>query len=79
MELNERIIQEALTWQGVPHVHRGTTKRGADCTGFIIGVIRALGYGGYKIRKYPKDWNLHDMADDFIIKELSKYSNLISR
>jgi len=77
MDLNEQIIQEAKTWLDVPYVHRGTTKRGCDCTGLVLGVLQNLGYKNYKLRKYPQDWNLHAMADDFIIEEIKKVSKRV--
>ena len=73
MTLNEKIIEEAKTWIGVPYVHRGINKRGADCTGMLIGILQTLGYGpNFFLRKYPKDWNLHAMANDYIVEQLAQ-------
>ena len=80
MTLNERIVIEAKTWLGVPYKHMGTRKTGCDCTGFLLGVARSSGFlTEYKMRKYPKDWNLHGMADDIILRELQKVSNRIRK
>ena len=78
MTLNERIAKEARTWLGVPYVHRGTTKRGDDCTGLLLGILQSFGYyTDYQLRKYPPDWNLHAMADDFIVDEIKKIAKSI--
>jgi len=46
MLTGEQVIQHALTWQGVPYrmVPDATTRAYADCSGFVVGVFRELGY-----------------------------------
>ena len=79
MTLNERIVKEANRWLGVPYQHRSASRYGCDCTGLIIGIMQALGYmQGYKLRMYPKDWNLHDMADNHIEEEILKVADKIT-
>ena len=69
----ERYAQQALQWLGVPYQHRGTTRGGCDCTGLLIGVARELGcLQDYELRKYPPDWNLHGMADNYIAEQLGQ-------
>ena len=71
----ERFAAEAKVWadEKVKYRHRGTTKRGADCTGLIIGIARSLGYlGKYELRNYPPDWNLHAGSGNYICDELDK-------
>jgi len=78
MSLNEDIVKEALTWIDTPYQHRSATKQGCDCTGLIIGVMQTLGYmKDYKLRNYPKDWNLHSMADNYIVDEIEKFTDKI--
>lgn len=73
-------LQEAANWLGVKYRHRGTTMRGCDCTGLIIGVCRKLGYlGRYDLRMYPEDWNLHAGAGNYICEELDKVGNEIPK
>jgi len=80
MTLNEQIVQEAKDWLGVPYQHRSWTKNGCDCTGLILGVIKGVGFiQKYEVRRYPKDWNLHAMADDFLVQELSKFATLVPK
>jgi len=80
MDLNDRITEEAKNWLNVPYEHRGITKRGCDCTGLLIGVLQALGHAtNYIPRVHPMDWNLHDMADDHIVKELSKVADKVTK
>ena len=68
-----KFAMQATDWLGVPYQHRGTTRGGCDCTGLLIGVARELGFlKNYQIRKYPVDWNLHSMADDYIAGELNR-------
>ncbi len=72
MTLNERLVQQVLQWVGVPYQHRGLTRAGCDCTGLLIGCVQELGYApNYQLRYYPRDWNLHAMADDYIRQELA--------
>ncbi len=78
MDLNKRIVEEAIKWKGVKYQHRATTKQGCDCTGFIVGVMQALGYmRDYKMRNYPSDWNLHSMADNYILEEIVKFADRV--
>lgn len=75
MELGERIAEIAVRFAKarVPYRHRGTSKTGVDCTGLIIAVMREAGYmGGYRLREYGVDWNLHDTATEQILEELCR-------
>ncbi len=38
-----QVVEEALTWLGVPWVHQGFSKRGCDCIGLIRGVGKVTG------------------------------------
>jgi len=79
MTLNEKIVEESKRWLGVPYQHRSKSKFGCDCTGLIIGVMQALGYmKSYKMRLYPKDWNMHGMADNHIEEEISRVADKIT-
>ena len=76
-ELRTQLCSKAKIWKNlkVPYQHRGASRRGCDCTGLVIGILRELGYlKEYVIRKYPQDWNLHAMADNYILEELSKFA-----
>lgn len=35
-----RLIGEVATWMGVPYRYGGTTRAGADCSGFVFSVYR---------------------------------------
>lgn len=43
MATRQEIVREAMTWIGVPFLHQGRFKYGADCVGMIIGTLNALG------------------------------------
>jgi cell wall-associated NlpC family hydrolase len=74
--LGQQLAEQARQWVGVPYVHRGARRSGCDCTGLLIGCLRELGYARtYKLRNYPRDWNLHALADDYIRQELSRYAS----
>ena len=78
MGLNERIVEEAIKWKGVKYQHRSTTKQGCDCTGLVVGVMQALGYmKNYEMRNYPSDWNLHSMADNYILEEIKRFADRV--
>jgi cell wall-associated NlpC family hydrolase len=75
MTIGERFAQQAVQWLGVPYQHRGATQGGCDCTGLLIGVAQEMGYlENYELRKYPIDWNLHGMADNYIAEELGQFA-----
>jgi len=78
--MQAKYAQQAMQWLDVPYQHRGTTRRGCDCTGLLIGVARELGYLKiYQLRKYPPDWNLHGMADDYIAEQLGRLADPIAK
>lgn len=37
------IVAEAKTWMGTPYAWGGTTKRGVDCSGFVMNVYSSVG------------------------------------
>lgn len=39
----QAVIDRARTWLGVPFLHQGRTRHGADCLGFIAAVMAELG------------------------------------
>ena len=81
-ELKTQLCDVVKLWKvlKVPYEHRGTTRNGCDCTGLIIGALREVGYlKDYKLRNYPTDWNLHSKADNYIVKEVSKYADKIEK
>ena len=36
------LIREVTTWLGTPHRYAGTTREGADCSGFVMEVFRTV-------------------------------------
>lgn len=81
-ELKIQLCNVVKLWKNlkVQYEHRGITRNGCDCTGLIIGALRELGYlRNYKLRNYPPDWNLHAKADDYIIEEVSKVADEITK
>lgn len=43
MQLQQKLVETALTYRGVPYVWGGTTPRGFDCSGFTQYVYRKCG------------------------------------
>jgi len=83
-QIGESLASMALKWESikVPYVHRGTRRTGCDCTGLVIGCLQELGeIRHYKLRWYPRDWNLHAMGekDDFLQQELVKVADEVRR
>lgn len=79
-ELRTRLCSIAKEWKdlGVHYEHRGTSRKGCDCTGLIIGTLQEMGYlKDYKLRNYPRDWNLHAKADNHIVEEVEKIADEI--
>lgn len=37
-----RLIAEVSSWLGTPHRYAGTTRQGADCSGFVMEVFRTV-------------------------------------
>lgn len=73
-------VSEAANWVRIPFLHRGITRGGVDCTGLIIAILRELGYmANYELRQYPRDWNLHGGAGNYIEDELVKIANEIPK
>jgi cell wall-associated NlpC family hydrolase len=78
---NEKFAEIAGQWADarIPYRHRGTSRRGCDCTGLIIGICREMGFlGNYELRQYPEDWNLHAAADDHVVEELERFGHKIN-
>jgi len=81
-ELKIQLCNVVKLWKTlkVQYEHRGTSRNGCDCTGLIIGALKELGYlKNYKLRKYPSDWNLHSKADNYIVQEISKFADEITK
>ena len=72
--LQAAFAQEARNWIGVKYRHHDFSKNGCDCTGLLIGIAHELGYlRTYDLRMYPKDWNLHAGAGNYICEELERF------
>lgn len=62
----------------VPFKHRGMSREGCDCTGFIISILKEMGYAkDYVLRVYAPDWNLHKQAKEYILEELALYADSV--
>ncbi len=80
-ELRTHFCNIVKSWVSlkVKYEHRGTTRRGCDCTGLIIGSLKELGYlKDYVLRNYSLDWNLHSGADDYISVEVNRFADKIT-
>lgn len=65
MERRAWIVEEALTWEGVPYVHGQQSRHGCDCIGLCIGVgkaVTALPHS-YRPKPYPRDTSLHESRE----------------
>lgn len=69
-ETRQRVVAEALTWQGTPHVHRQALKgRAVDCAMFPLAVYRAVGVlGEIDIPEYSQQWHLHHSEEIYLNK-----------
>lgn len=69
---------EEFLQRRTPYCHRGVTLNGCDCTGILIGCLRKMGFAKkYKLREYPRDWNLHAGSGDYIQEEVRQFASVI--
>jgi len=74
----QKFITEIEFWAElrVPYRHLGTTRRGCDCSGFIVGVLQELGYAkNYRLRKCLPDWNLHKESENYVMEEIGYFAD----
>lgn len=61
LSLADRVVEEALTWVGVPYRDKGRSRTdGVDCAGLIVKVAHAVGYTDYDSRRYTTRPNVAD-------------------
>jgi cell wall-associated NlpC family hydrolase len=80
--LNNKIAALAAEYAaaGVRYQHRGTSRRGCDCTGLIVGILQELGYlRGFVLRPYPPDWNLHAAAGNQVVEEIEAIADRVNK
>lgn len=72
-----KIVDTAKAWKGVKYHHRGTTLSGCDCCGFIVGVLKSLGFlQSYNLPAYPRRWD-SGIGTDFLMEEIIKFGEEI--
>lgn len=74
----DALIEQARQWLGVKYVHQGRTRFGADCLGFIAGVLGELDSRAaleYLPLDYPKlpqpgflQQRLHDLSREIALQ-----------
>ncbi len=52
LSLKDAIVDEALTWVGVPYKHAGRNRMGVDCAGLLVKVAHELGVSNYDNTNY---------------------------
>jgi len=79
-EAKANLKAEMDSWLGTPYRHRASVKgRGADCIGFVVGVLRNVGYRErFKVPDYPKDWHLHNM-ESILLREIRRQMRVEER
>jgi cell wall-associated NlpC family hydrolase len=72
-EIAEKTLQLAEEWDKVKYFHRGYSKGGVDCSGYIICLFKELGLIKNIIHtEHSKDWFLHT-NEELLLEELDKY------
>jgi cell wall-associated NlpC family hydrolase len=56
-----RVVEVARSWVGVPFQHCGRNRNGVDCVGLILVVARELGISQYETRPYSRQVNSNEM------------------
>ena len=71
----DKVLEEAKSWVGTPHVHHTLVKGlGADCGLFIIGVYSNIGLiKEDKPEFYPEDWAFHKPVGDMFETIVKRY------
>lgn len=71
-----RILTEALSWQGTPWLHQARIKGvGVDCLMFLAEVYEQAGLTPHADpRPYPRDWHMH-RADERFIEGVRGYAD----
>lgn len=79
-EFRKRVVEITREWKDVPYKHRGTTKKGCDCGGLIIGVLQQMGFlKKFRLNFYRKDWNIHSSDNNALMGHLKEYAFEIGR
>lgn len=82
LDFNQQIAEIAKKYASlkVPYRHRGSSRKGCDCTGLLLAIMKELGFlKTYKLPLYGVDWNTHAGADDRVVKELEKFASKVTR
>lgn len=72
----ERVLSEALAWQGTPWHHRGRVKGvGVDCLHYLAEVYERAGLAPHvEPDYYPRDWHMH-RDEERILQGVSQYAD----
>jgi cell wall-associated NlpC family hydrolase len=71
----QAIVEEALSWNGTPYVHRQRCKLvGTDCVGFPLGVCINLGLvpATVEIPYYSVQWHMHQ-REELLLKTIMQF------
>ncbi len=66
MIVRERIVEEALTWEGTPYHHQAKLKGvGVDCAMLVVGIAQQIGAlpKDINIKVYSPEWHLHNKEE----------------
>ncbi len=71
-ERQAQLKTELDEWMGTPYRHwAGVKGEGCDCIHFVARVFEGLGFGPFKIERYPRDWHLHNF-EELLMKGLRR-------
>lgn len=66
-DIRDRIVAEALTWEGTPYHQHGRVKGvGVDCAMLPACVYEAVGLAPYVNPKYTHDWMMHQDSERYL-------------
>lgn len=81
MTVGERIVAEAQTWLGTPHVNMAKVKGvGVDCGMLLIGVLegaRIIKTDTINIAPYSNMWHLSH-SEEWFLRYVQKYCNEVT-
>ena len=80
-EFKLKLVELARNWatSKIPFQHRGASRKGCDCIGLFVGIMKELGMMvNFQLPFYERDWN-RGKDPEVLTKNFSPYYEVITR